>query len=63
MSDLVHDDNEGKWSADTLPVDMTHFPTPGNYIGPYKILVTLGEGGFGIVYLAEQENPYAGKWP
>src|SRR4051794_14108485 len=26
-------------------------------IGPYKILQTIGEGGFGTVYMAEQERP------
>ncbi len=31
-------------------------PTPER-IGGYRILRTLGEGGFGIVYLAEQEHP------
>src|SRR4030095_15307674 len=26
-------------------------------IGPYKLLQTLGEGGYGVVYMAEQEQP------
>src|SRR5271154_156847 len=29
----------------------------GSVIGPYKLLQQLGEGGFGIVYMAEQEKP------
>ena len=29
----------------------------GGRIGPYKLLSALGEGGFAIVYLAEQERP------
>ena len=30
---------------------------PGTRIGPYKLLQQLGEGGFGIVYMAEQDKP------
>jgi hypothetical protein len=30
---------------------------PGNVIGPYKLLQQIGEGGMGIVYMAEQEHP------
>ncbi len=30
---------------------------PGAVIGPYKLLQEIGEGGFGVVYLAEQEQP------
>ena len=29
---------------------------PGAEIGPYWLIDTLGEGGFGIVYLAEQRR-------
>ena len=30
---------------------------PGTRIGPYKLLQQIGEGGFGVVFLAEQETP------
>jgi tetratricopeptide (TPR) repeat protein len=30
---------------------------PGTKIGRYKLLQMIGEGGFGVVYMAEQERP------
>jgi len=29
----------------------------GSVIGPYKLLQQIGEGGFGVVYMAEQQEP------
>jgi serine/threonine-protein kinase len=34
---------------------------PGTIIGPYKLLEQIGEGGFGVVYLAEQKYPVRRK--
>jgi serine/threonine protein kinase/WD40 repeat protein len=34
---------------------------PGTIIGPYKLLEQIGEGGFGVVYMAEQEKPIRRK--
>src|SRR5207302_3351413 len=30
-------------------------------IGPYKLLEQIGEGGFGVVYMAEQQQPVRRK--
>ncbi|MBN9692485.1 MAG: protein kinase [Verrucomicrobia bacterium] len=41
---------------DALPLgDLTG--TPGERIGRYKLLEVIGEGGCGVVYMAEQEEP------
>jgi serine/threonine protein kinase/tetratricopeptide (TPR) repeat protein len=36
-------------------------PTPGQWIGPYKLLEQIGEGGMGVVYVAEQREPVRRK--
>src|SRR5262245_55392479 len=43
----------------TLTVDYNPAsePPPGTVIGPVKLLQQIGEGGFGVVYMAQQETP------
>ena len=46
--------------------DSSHAPSPpaeepGTRIGPYKLLQQIGEGGMGIVWMAEQEQPVRRK--
>ncbi len=44
--------------ADFLPFSHTEpIEEVGTMIGPYKLLCILGEGGFGMVFLAEQKGP------
>src|SRR5262245_50709917 len=39
-------------------LELPTFPErPGTVIGPYKLLEQIGEGGMGLVYMAEQQQP------
>lgn len=40
-----------------LPVTVALTEKPGDTIGRYKLLQPIGEGGCGVVYMAEQEEP------
>src|SRR5580704_12155786 len=42
--------------ADTILSDVLP-ERVGSVIGPYKLLQKLGEGGFGVVYMAQQDRP------
>jgi eukaryotic-like serine/threonine-protein kinase len=47
--------------SETMAGDTVHVLTitekPGDCIGRYKLLQHIGEGGAGVVYMAEQEEP------
>src|ERR1035441_2560453 len=53
----AHGDESG-----TDPLSLSDIPGLGDHavpavIGPYKLLQQIGEGGCGVVYLAEQDQP------
>src|SRR3979409_1072166 len=48
-------------SAGTASLEGSAAERPGTVIGPYKLLEQIGEGGFGVVYMAEQQHPVRRK--
>src|SRR6516164_1438706 len=64
---LLHaHENPGSFLAEQPPmsvatVDNPIAERPGMVIGPYKLLELIGEGGFGIVCMAEQQEPIRRK--
>jgi eukaryotic-like serine/threonine-protein kinase len=53
--------HEAPRSALLAPGDAPISERTGTMIGPYKLLEQIGEGGFGVVYMAEQAQPVRRK--
>jgi serine/threonine protein kinase/Tfp pilus assembly protein PilF len=51
----------GRWIDPHRAAGFIPAEGPGSRIGPYKLLQQIGEGGMGVVYMAEQEQPVRRK--
>ncbi len=49
------------FDADTTLDNSSLIEGPGTMVGRYKLLQLIGEGGFGVVYMAEQQEPIRRK--
>src|SRR5271169_5129551 len=57
----VHTEDHGFLEAPAVPMraatPLAVSEGPGTQIGPYKLVEQIGEGGFGVVFMAEQQQP------
>src|ERR1700722_1510797 len=63
----VHEESQGPLDAPAPCADLTRTTElplsegPGTLVGPYKLREQIGEGGFGLVFMAEQQHPVRRK--
>src|SRR5271156_6428228 len=50
-------ENMALGAGGTVRLELPPSEKPGDHIGRYKLLQQIGEGGCGVVYMAEQEEP------
>ena len=53
----MNNSSDDKTQVPDSPQQGSSGVTAGGYIGPYKLLSAMGEGGFGVVFEAEQTHP------